>query len=664
MILKIKKNSLVILFIILSSCPLYSYSNTIGKEDKLKDLTDLANTKVTSVSKKSEDYFTAPSAIYVITREDIKRSGATSIPEALRLAPGVQVARMGADRWAVATRGNNDTITNKLLVLIDGRSVYSPVFSGVNWDAQDIMLEDIKQIEVIRGPAGTLWGANAVNGVINIITEETVNTLENQVNFAYGNKEKITSARSGGNIDKNSHYRFYAKHSDKDSEKLLNGKDADDHWRTDQGGFRIDWDKTSKDFITLQGDTYVSNIGRTAIMPLIDFPYKQRIIDDNNIKGSNLIARITHNFSRDSSYIFQTYFDHFERNFDISKEVVSTLDGDFQYNTLLGNAHDLTIGTGYRLVKHSQPERFYFNFQPTNRNDDLFSAFVQDKITLIPQTLFLTLGSKFEHNNYTGFEFQPSSRISWLISPNNTIWAAVSRAVRVPNRSEEDVTLITASVPKAGYIALVGTSEMKSEEVLAYELGYRQRFMPNASMDISAFYNDYDNLRTFEPTNPRDNILVPLLVLNMGKAKSHGVEIASTWNVNNKWSLSGSYSYLNISTKLEPTSKDTFLVSEEGKSPKNQFGVRSNVKLSDTVTMDNHLYYVDELKYKENLLRITIPSYYRFDTKLSWQPKDWIELSAVGQNLFTKYHKEFVSIPALRQEEIGRNIYGKVSIKF
>lgn len=651
-------------FIITTTClvllsPMYSHAaEVVEREKDLSRLKRLASTKITSVSKKPEDPFTAPAAVYVITREDIKRSGATSIPEILRLAPGIQVARMGADRWAVAARGNNDTITNKLLVLIDGRSVYTPVFSGVNWDAQGILVEDIKQIEVIRGPAGTLWGANAVNGVINIITEDAVNTLEKQVNVTYGDKEKIETARAGGEINKYTHYRVYAKRSDNGPSRSLDGNDARDAWNSNQGGFRVDLDKTSQDFLTIQGDAYDTKIDRQATLPTITAPFSQVVIDDNHLKGANILGRFAHTFDDGSNYTIQSYVDHFERNFDVSRENVSTFDVDFQHSLHVNKRNEITWGTGYRLVKHEEPERFYFNFTPPTRDDNLFNTFIQDKISLVPDKVFLTLGSKFEYNDYTNFEAQPNARLAWTPTPDNTIWAAVSKAVRTPNRAEHDIQQIVSSIPNAGYIALIGTDEMKSEELIAYELGYKTKIIERTSFDINTFYNDYDNLRTLEAGSPQGNILVPLIARNLGKAESYGAEVSATWDVTNEWQLTGAYSFITIDTHLKTGSTDTGLVSEEGKSPKNQFNIRSHLKLPHNIEFDNTLYYVD------NLSTINIPTYIRFDTRIAWKPIDKIELSLVGQNLLDDHHKEFTEIPVLEQTEVGRSVYGKISIRF
>jgi len=635
-------------------------SGNVQASERKKDLSllkKLSSVKVTLATKQPEDPFEVPAAVYVITRDDIKRSGATSIPEILRLAPGIQVARMGAERWAVAARGNNDTITNKLLVLIDGRSVYTPVFSGVNWEAQNVMIEDIKQIEVIRGPGASLWGANAVNGIINVITEDAVNTLGKQINITQGNIEHIASARVGGEINPFTYYRLYGKRSDTQPSRSADGNDTRDEWNSSQAGFRVDWDK-QQNSITFQGDIYDTKVDRNATVPTINTPYSIIVPDDNHLKGYNILGRYKHVVDSSSNYAIQSYIDHFERNFDLSREAVTTFDFDFQHNFHPLDRHEITWGTGYRLTHIEKPDRFYFQFSPNERDDNLFSAFAQDKITLIKDKLNLTIGSKFEYNDYTDFEAQPNARLAWTPNKNHTIWGAVSRAVRTPNYAEHNIQQIVGVVKNVGFIALVGSEQMKSERLTSYEAGYRTKVIPKTYIDISTFYNDYDNLRTLERGTAFGNITVPLIASNRGAAQSYGGEIAATYDATDRWQLKGSYSFLVVETDKDTGSTDTSLVSEEGKSPKNQFNISSHLKLPYDIKMDNTLYYVD------NLSSVSIPTYWRFDTMFSWEPRKGIELSLVGQNIFDQYHKEFIAIPSLEQSEIGRSIYGKVSVTF
>lgn len=626
----------------------------------LSRLRELANTKVTTVSKTPEDPFDSAAAVYVITREDIRRSGATTIPEILRMAPGLDVARAGSSAWAVGSRGFNDTTQNKLLILIDGRVAYSPVFPGVRWDTQDVMIEDIKQIEVIRGPGAAVWGTNAVNGVINIITEEAENTLENFTSVTQGVDQHSVAARHGGKIGDNFFYRTYAKYDDYGPSKQLYSKsNVRDGWQKMQTGFRADWEKSAQDTFNFQGDIYKGAIDRLTTLPTISSPYSQTVIDDNNVVGGNLSTKWTHIHRNGVTTQVQAYIDHFERNFDVSKERVTSFDVDVQHFLNPMGRHSITVGEEYRLVAQRQPYRFYITYNPTSRTDNLFTGFLQDKITIFPDLLSVTFGTKVEHNDYTGFEYQPSARFAWTPTKEKTIWGAVSRVVRTPSRAEYDLTQRASGVVHdSGYIALVAQDGFKSEDMVAYELGYRARPNKDFFWDSTIFYNDYNKLRTLERGTAFSDIAVPLVDYNYGKAESYGTEWSATWDVNNMWQLSGAYTFLTIDTHVNQGSTDTILKQDEGKAPKNQFNIRSNLTLPHDVEFDNALYYVDSLSDPG------IPPYFKLDSRLAWKPLDTVELSVVGQNLLDSYHREFRASSLFQQSEIGRTVYGKVSVRF
>lgn len=628
----------------------------------LSYLKEQAETQVISVSKKPENPFTAAAAIHVITREDIRRSGATSIDEVLRLVPGMQVAVSTANWKAVSARGFNDNIANKLLVLVDGRTVYNTLFSGVWWDEQDILMEDIKQIEVIRGPGATLWGSNAVNGIINIITEDAVNTLDKLVTVTAGNDRKISAARMGGSLSDKAHYRIYAKYTEIDASRSVTGVSAKDGWNVGSTGFRIDWDKSSRDAITIQSDLRNSNIDRTATLPILTAPYSQEIIDDSNVLGGNVLGRWNHIFADGSNSSLQTYIDHTERNFSVSREERTVFDLDFQHSLSSIGINEITWGTGYRFIKDEELLRPYFAYNPEIREDHLWNSFIQDKITLVPEKLFLTLGTKLEYNEYTQFELQPSIRTSWLINTNNTLWGAISKASRTPGRGEQDIKQIVGVVPGGtpGFVTLLGNKQQNSEKVISYEAGYRTHLLKKIFLDITTFYNHYDDLKTFETEAPfsTPNTLVPLRWTNNGEASSYGIELSADYKVTDTWKLIGSYSFINIDTSLKPNSNDTSLKDEEKKVPRHQYNIRSNLTLSDTVELDNMLYYVNDLD------ALNIPDYFRFDSRVSWKPLKGLELSLVGQNLFDSYHKEFKAISVLPSVEVGRSVYGKVTWRF
>jgi iron complex outermembrane receptor protein len=644
-------------------------AEVVEREKDISRLKRLASTKITSVSKKPEDPFTAAASVYVITQEDIKRSGATTVAEALRLVPGMEVARAGSNWWAISARGFNDNTSNKLLVMIDGRTVYNAFFSGVWWDSQDVLMEDIRRIEVIRGPGATLWGANAVNGVVNIITEDAGNTIGKQVTATYGNAEKIVTGRVGGNLSDNAQYRLYAKDSARDSFKSVNGTDARDSWDIGQTGFRVDWDKTDHDLITIQGDAYNSNIDRTASLPILTAPYSAPFVDNSNVFGGNVLSRWTHTSYDSSVSTLQSYVDHTERDFVVSREIRSTFDFDFQRALHPMGRHEFTLGTGYRFVRDEEPFAFYFPVTPTITNLNLFSGFLQDKIAIIPDKLSFTIGSKVEHNDDTGFEYEPSARIAWTPTYEQTIWGAVSRAIRSPSSYETRIQQIVGAIPPnglytgspAGYVRLIGNPNMGSEDLLAYELGYRVRPSKVISFDISTFVNQYDNLRTFDtgtPFSTSSDTALPLIIHNYGKAESYGAEFSSKWDATEKWQLSGGYTFLIMTTHINSGSTDTTLAIDEKKSPEHQFNIRSHYNLPYDVALDNTLYYVGALD------TINVSSYVRFDTGITYKPIKGLELSLVGQNLFDDAHKEFAAIPVLPTVDIGRSVYGKVSWSF
>jgi len=615
-------------------------------------------TEVTTVSRRKEDSFSAAAAIYVITQEDIKRSGATNVPEALRLAPGVDVARSGSGNYAVSIRGFNDNTSNKLLVMVDGRAVYIPTFSGVDWDQVTPPLEDIKQIEIVRGPGGTLWGANAVNGVINIITEDAQNTQENLISGIVGTETNNIYGRNGGKLGDDAFYRIYAQAFDYNHTKAENGDHVNDAWDRQQSGFRIDWGKTSQDNITLQGDVYTGTDDRTAFLPIPTAPYVNPSVDDANLHGGNILGRWTHSYTDGAQTQLQVYFDNWDRLFDVSEEMVNTIDLDLQHDFFANDRNEVTMGVGYRLVNADEPARQYFLFTPTQRDVNLYSTFIQDKFAVIENKVFFTFGSKFEVNDFTGFEYEPSARLSWLLDERQTLWGSISRAVRTPSLGEEDIKETVGAIPNVGYIALIGNHNLESEHLIAYELGYRVRPTTDLTFDTTAFYNHYNQLETFEFGQPSAAVAVPLVAENFGKADSKGFEISSTWNVTPKWQLTGAYTYLLLTTSLESGSTDTTLAQDPGKSPKNQFNLRSHLKLPYDTEMDNMVYYVDKLD------SIDIPAYIRFDSKFTWHCTDNVELSLVGQNLLTNEHREFVPIPVLEQSEIARSVYAQAKVRF
>ncbi len=632
-------------------------SQTIEENNWDLSLEDLAKIKVTSVSKKPELETDAAAAIYVITQEDIRRSGSTTLPNILRMAPGITVTQAAAGSWTVTARGSNDQFSNKLLVLMDGRTIYSPLFSGVIWDTQDTMLEDIDRIEVIRGPGATLWGANAVNGVINIITKNAKETQGGYASYTAGNQiQGIGSVRYGAKVSDNAYLRTYAKQSQYRSEFTPTGGSANDNWRKSQAGFRSDMELDSAHKLTVQGDIYAIDEDANFLIPDITVasPY---VSAREGIKagGGNILTRYEHRHNDESQTTVQAYFDNTKYKTSFFNDLTNTADLDVQNVWTGWNNHEIVWGAGYRFISsENDPQSAQYSLTPQKRNDDLLSAFVQDRIALVEDELFLTLGSKFENNDYTGTEIQPSARFSWLIEDNQTLWGAVSRAVHTPYRFSDDgkqaVSAVDIGVPV--FVEFVPNRALKSETMLSYELGYRIQPTKSLSVDVAAFYSEYDNLIFFRQGTP--TTIIPLEAGNDGTGKSSGIEISSKWNATNRWQLSGAYSYISEVFDRKNSAAFSFV----GKTPKHQFNIRSTYEFEGGLELSNSFGYVDDLD------GININGYYNLDTRISYPVSNAVELSIIGRNLLDDRRQEFKPFVYRSATEIGRSIYGSASVKF
>ena len=640
---------MIIILGLLFVSPAYADNVDWGK----LSLDQLSNVEVTSVSKKTERAFDAAAAVYVITKEDIRRSGARSIPEALRLAPGVQVARSSANQWAIAIRGFNDQFSNKLLVLIDGRSVYTPLFSGVYWDEQDTMIEDVKQIEVIRGPGAALWGSNAVSGVINIITEDAANTQGKFVTATIGNNNKEGGSRVGGKIGDDAFYRIYAKYTTNAAERTSTGGSAGDSNYSARTGFRIDWDKNVNDMITVQGDVFSIDTNQNEVLPSLTPPYTLLTADNEKAAGGNIMAKWQHKYEDGADSKLQIYADNDSRYINYLKQKITTFDVDFQHSLPTMQRNEITLGTGYRLVMDNFGRTPYINLNPTDRNTGLYNAFVQDKIHLVEDALFLTLGTKYEFNSFTGNEIQPSARLSYLPTNTQTLWTSVSRAVRLPNRSMDNITFPVGGTP-SGYFELIGDKSVgfptvESEVLVAYEAGYRIQPIKPLTLDITAFYNDYSKLISNTAATP-----IELTPTNLNSGEAHGFEVSSKWEATGNWDVSANYTLFRTYLHLAGVTS----VSTTGKSPESQYNLTSHYQFPHNIEMSNTLYRVGALP------TITIPAYTRFDTNITWKATDTMELSLVGQNLLDNTHPEFNGFIYENPEWIGRTVYAKLKLVF
>ena len=612
-------------------------------------LEQLSNLEVTTVSKEPVKVAQTPAAIFVITQEDIRRSGAASIPEVLRLAPGVEVARIDSVKWAIGIRGFESRLSRAVLVLIDGRSVYSPLFHGVYWEVQDTLLEDIERIEVIRGPGGTIWGANAVNGVINIITKNSKDTHGSVAMAGGGSINRgLTSFRYGNGNGKNFDYRVYGKGLDRGSAFHPDGNNFDDWWRT-QGGFRTDWGISSRDSLTVQGDLYDSRAGESSLITSETPPALFVVDKDAELSGGNVLARWRHDLGGGSDFQLQTYYDRVNRYEAQQAEVRNTFDIDFVHHLILRGGNDFLWGLGARVSDGRAPEVVpTYVFTPSQRLDQLYTAFVQDQFPLVRERLALTVGSKILHSAFVGFDAEPSARLLWTPAAHQTVWAAVTRAVRTPSDLDENLqaTRLQSSAPLT-FSQISGNGKFVSEDMLGYEAGYRTVESPNFSIDIAAFYNNYDHLSSVEPGTPitetspaPTHLVLPFTRGNGILGHTSGIEVTPDWRPTPWWRLAASYSYLRMDLSTARSSLDTTTVnSTEGASPRHQVMLQSFANLPKNLEINLSGRYITALPAQ------AVASYGTMDAELGWHPVKHMSFSVTGQNLMQPHHPEFGSDP-------------------
>ncbi len=598
-------------------------------------LEELANIQVTSVSKKSESLADAPASIFVITGENIRRSGVTTLPEALRLAPNLQVARVDARNYAITARGFNSPFENKLLVLIDGRTVYTPLFSGVFWDAQDVVLEDVARIEVISGPGATLWGANAVNGVINVITKSAAETHGALAAVGASQHEKNGVLRYGGALDNGGHYRVYGKYVDHDDTQRADGVPVLTGWNRQQAGFRTDWGNKLHG-VTLQGDAYNGAL-------------HQQGTRDISIAGANLLGRMHTRLVGGSDVSLQAYWDYTERNQPGAFiEHLHTLDIQLQHAIKAAKDHDIVWGAGYRMALDRVQNDKNFGFLPGSLNMYWGNVFVQDEITL-HENVRLTAGAKFETNNYTGVEFLPTLRLSWKPAPNQLLWSAASRSVRTPSRIDRDLFSPTTPFLVNGTPSffVAGGPAFESEIANVVELGYRMQPIPTLTYSATAFYSQYDKLRTLEP-NPNGSIFS-----NGAEGKTRGIEMWGSWQAMPVWRLSAGLVAQRIDTNLKPGSQDasgaTGLATSD---PSNYWMLRSSFDIAQGKELDV------TIRHSGSLASPAVPAYTTMDMRYGWKIRRDLELSVVGQNLLDRSHPEYGAAPV--RSEYERSVFVKL----
>ncbi len=631
-------------FLLLATVAVGAKGDTLP-ELKAMSLEQLLDVEATSVSRRPQKSSEAAAALFVITRDDIRRSGASSIPELLRMVPGVDVARIDGNKWAISVRGFNGRFANKLLVLVDGRSVYTPLDSGVFWDAQDTMLDDIERIEVIRGPGATLWGANAVNGIINIITRSANDTRGGLLVLGAGSEEQVSaSARYGAALGETGSLRLYAKGFERRDNTLFDGSAATDGWDSARTGFRADFEPTSRDALTVQGDYYSIRADQTLLVPGRRPDSRSVTGDLTDAEGGNLLARWSRRLSDGSGLDAQFYLDRTERANTSLSEERDTLDLDFQHWFPASERQALIWGFGYRQTRDRlrTPPGSPLVFANDERDSPTFSAFVQDDIALVPEQLHLILGTKYERNDYTGDEWQPSVRALWTPEGHTTWWASVSRAVRTPSRFESDFAV------NVGAVRALGNPALLAERLIAYEVGLRLQPAPTLALDLVAFYNDYDDLVTTELVGRPFPPPVTLALDNRMSGHSKGIELAAVWDIDRRWRIKTAYTWLDVALTPDPGSTDTASAAFWNRAPPHQLHLRSLLDLGPDLELDTTLRYVAALPDSD------IESYLELDLRLGWRPLADLELELIGSNLLDAKHPEFV--------ELSGNVVGSAGV--
>jgi iron complex outermembrane recepter protein len=616
---------------ILGAALAWADGNAAADDLSHMSLEELGNVQVTSVSKSPEPLRQAAANVYVITHEDILRSGATSLVEVLRLAPNLQVTQLTASSYQLGSGGfgghqASQNFANKLLILIDGRSVYSPLYSGVYADTVDIMLEDVDRIEVISGPGGTLWGANAMNGVINIITRPSYETEGVLVSSGAGNQEQTGSARYGDTLGEGGSYRVYGMTFHRGAEESADGTSAHDGWQKGQGGFRADW-TLPQDEITFQGDMYRGTEDQLGS-------------GDDTILGANLLTRWRHQWDRSDLQV-QAYFDDSERygptDTNTGGLLLRTYDVEIQQNLLLGTAQHFVWGVGERVNSYVITNTPTLLFVPPARNLTLGDEFVQDTITLA-KSLQVTLGVKLEDDPYSGWSTLPDFRIAWDLNSEGVLWAAAARGIRSPTPFDTDVQ------EKSGpTLFLTGNPDFTTEKVSSYEFGYRIQPVSFASFSISPFYNSYADLRTIELAG--DGEFLPLHWGNLMSGHTIGLTAWGNLEVTDWWRLSPSFSLLRKHLRFDAGASGLLGLAQSGDDPASQAAMTSSMDIGSSVTFDVSLRHVAALPDP------VLASYNDLNARLGWHVSKALELALSGTNLAHAFHLEY---PAPAGEEIAR----------
>ena len=637
------------------------------------DLEELARVRVTSASRRPETIGNSSAAITLISGEDIRRSGAASLPEALRLLPGLTVFQAGSRDWAVSSRGFHQQSSNKMLVLIDGRVVYSPIFAGVFWDVQRVPLEDVDRIELVRGPGASLWGANAVNGIINVVTRPANETAGGFASVTGGTNDRAQAdARYGTSLGQLGDGRAYALGSTEgSSERPVGGRSHDD-WRFGQGGIRGDFTHGKNDF-TVQADGYVGEGGQQLLLPTPEPPFTNLVAEDLRVHGGNILGRWSRRFTPRSDLALQAYADYAVRTqtSQFGRLGTTTIDFDFQHHFGLGQRHEILWGLGYRLISDDVSGAFPIGFNPPSRNVNLVTGFVQDEVAVVPNRLAVNFGAKFEHNSYTGFELQPTARLLWTPSAGTTFWAAVSRAVRTPSRIDSDLRLVVQVVdaPPITRIEAFGNDSLEAEALVAYEVGYRVVPHDRFSLDVALYYHDYDRLRSVTrepPTLDGSVVVVPFTVGNDAYVHSYGGTASATVRASPRWRLRASYTYLKMTAGLEDDAPTGTLADvNPGLNPSHHLSLWSSLDLPGNLELDVIGRYVSELPGPQTG-GDEVAEYVQADARLGVPLTPRVGLEVIGRDLLSRRRTEFFQSPTTpgRGGAIPRQVRARLSWTF
>ena len=666
------KWSSLILFLL---CLIGPVQTPLLAQDQQRDLMelsleDLMNIEVSLASRKEEPLFGTAAAIAVLTRDDVRRSGTTTIPDALRLIPGMQVARLDANKWAITARGFNSRFASRLLVLIDGRSIYTPLFSGVVWESHDLILADIERIEVIRGPGAALWGANAVNGIINIVTRPVEKTRSDLLKIGAGSEERGFAAWRRDGEFSGYNYRFYGKYFKRDNFVDASGQQAEDDWQMGRIGWRAERTWEGGDALVAQGQIYTGERGQIFRFADSQPPYLRSVVDHGRLRGGHVQARWRRPLSASADLRLQVYYDRSSSKDVFLEEQRDTWDVDFQHHFSQGLRHEIVWGLGYRYTADQIVGSTIVSFAPDERGLHLASAFFQDEINLVDDRWRLTIGSKFEHHTYTGGEYQPSLRLRWTPAPRHVLWSAVSRAVRTPSRGESEARLFISPLPPDALFPgsplvlpeVIGNRDFRSEGLWAWETGWRFRPRDRLLLDLAAFYNFYEKLRVPKVAQvvDRDSLLIASLTLsNLLESEARGIEMAADWrSEDEKKRLRAAYSYLHIEQHLLP---GAFFPDQrpEDDSPEHQFYLWGSLDPLPRVDLDSVIRYVSSLD------ATAIAAYWELDVRLGWHPLDALEIALVGRNLLDAHHPEFQPLLLDTQPtETQRSFYTSLTWSF